>query len=126
MISKWPIEAIPDEDNLFMRVHKNFVHKGNLKPKVFQERGDGDEKSMSTNWEKYSTAQETRDSSNVPADNGVIIFMVDNLRKNNLTVTHAPLDDNQAHTDVNGLPDDLKDVEIRNKLLDNFDWLIEI
>lgn len=122
----WPIEEIPDIDILFYRVHKMYIKSGELKPKVFQERGSGDEKGMSTNWNRYSSAQEVKDQAKIPSDNRVIEFDVLKLRAINLNVNHKPLDTNRSHTNVNGLPDDLDDLEIRNNLLDTFTWSITI
>ena len=122
----WPVEEIPDNDILFYRVHRIYIRAEKLKPKVFQERGTGDEKGMSTNWNLYSTAQDVQDQAKIPSDNGVIEFSVSALRNVDLNVNHKPLDNNRSHTNVNGLPDDLDDLEIRNDLLDMFIWSIKI
>ena len=122
----WPVEQIPNQDLLFFRIHKTFVVDGDLKPKVFQERGSDDSKSMSTDWNRYSSPRECVERARIPADNGAISFIVGDLRNITLNVNHAPLKDNRSHTDVNGLPNDLRDVELRLKMLDLFQWEIKI
>jgi hypothetical protein len=81
---------------------------------------------MSTDWAKYSSPRKCVERARVPTDNGAISFVVGQLRAITLNVNHAPLDDNRSHTDVNGLPNDLKDVELRLKMLDLFRWEIKI
>jgi len=122
----WHIEDIPNEDRLYFRVHKTFVVEGELKPKIFQERGDDDSRSMSMDWDQYSSPIICIRRARIPNDNGAISFMVGELRNITLNVKHAPLEDNRSHTDVNGLPNDLKDVELRLKMLNLFEWEIRI
>jgi len=65
----WPIEPIPDADNVFMRVHRMYFREGELQPGVFKQQGDG----MSVDWDKYSTAEETKKRARKnPRDNAVI------------------------------------------------------
>ena len=120
----WQIEDIPNGDRVFYRANKVWIRGMDLKPKAFKEHGEGEEKSMSTNWELYSSAQATRNQATKPEENGVIAFYVGGLRNIGLTVNHAPLVDNRAHTDVKGLRDE--DVEIRAKMLDLFSWEITL
>lgn len=68
----WEIELIPDDAVLYYRIHKGFVVRGELIPGVFKERGEGKNRGMSTDWDKYSTAQEALNRSKKPADNGVV------------------------------------------------------
>jgi hypothetical protein len=37
----WPIEEIPETDELFMRVHRTFVVNGALIPGAFRDHGGG-------------------------------------------------------------------------------------
>jgi hypothetical protein len=121
----YPIEYIDDNSKLYYRVYKSFYKKGKLKPDVFRELGEGEQKSMSTDWEKYSTPEESRRRAKTPEDNGIVHFISGKLRSLNLSVKHAPQNDNRAHTDVKGNNCPIeKDVEIRLKLLDEIKWNI--
>ncbi|MBO0932717.1 hypothetical protein [Fibrella aquatilis] len=127
--SNWPIEPIPNEHDVYFRVHKNYIVNDGpymFKPRAFVERGDkaDQHKSMSTNWEEYSTPEQTQSEAKIPMDNGVVAMSVGGLRSENLTVNHAPIPTIRAHTDVNGLPDDIKDVEVRVKLFKHCRWVI--
>lgn len=105
----WPIEDIPDADNLFMRVLSDHIlEDGDLKDAAFQDRNG-----MSTNWEKYATAAQTRHSQGRrPTSDYAVIALnagaVRGLRP--LRVQHSPIEPNQdlpggnqAHTDILGL-----------------------
>lgn len=125
----WPIEDIPEEAHLFLRVHKNNTKNGTPNAGAFKEHGDGDKKSMSTDWDKYSDATDSRNRAPSPIDNGVLKFLTQELRTLTLTVTHSPvfkdpiLKDNRAHTDVKGIG---RDPEIRIKLQDlSNEWVIK-
>ncbi len=67
----WEIEFIPDEDHLFYRLHKSFILEGEVLPGAFQERGEGEQRGMSTDWEKYSTADDALQRSKIPNENGI-------------------------------------------------------
>lgn len=99
-------EDIPDDHDLFMRVHKQYTTKGILLPTAFRSQGDG----MSTDWNKYSTPVETKARANKnPENNGVISFSVGATRKiPEQIVKHTPEDNNRAHTDVFGIKKDPK------------------
>ena len=101
-VSSWPTEEIPDNDYLWMRVHKMRVPSGEIRPNAFQNRPttkDG----MSTDWEKYATPEATRNRGNIPKDNAVISLRVGEVRKiPDQTVVHTPITSNRAHTDVFG------------------------
>jgi hypothetical protein len=115
----WPVEIIPGTDELFMRVHRTFVVNGNLIPGVFRDHGG----SMSTDWNKYSTSNDTLARSKKPADNGVIGMNVGEVRAvQPLEVIHKPLTDNRAHADVSGE----KSTEVRVKLLRIVTWAIPL
>lgn len=103
---RWPVEDIPDGDRLFMRIYRNFYDfaDGRPLPTAFRDHGG----SMSTDWEKYSTAEETRnrvDPSKDPLDNAVIALVVQRVRAiRGLRVEHSPdyAHHNRAHVDVFG------------------------
>jgi hypothetical protein len=97
----WDVENIPEGDFVFMRVHKNNAPNGELLLAAFRDQGAG----MSTDWEKYSTAEQTRNRAgrSKPSDNGVIKLSVTGIRRiEKLSVVHEPLTDNRAHTEVFG------------------------
>ena len=102
MSSDFDPESIPDEDVLYMRVHKTHSRgKGYNEipaPGAFKDHGGG----MSTNWCKYSDPDTTRRQKVNWQDFGVIALMVGKVRKIPQTVEHTPAPDNQAHTDVIG------------------------
>ena len=110
----WPIELIPDADSVFMRAHKDYFRSGDLLPGVFREQ-DG---SMSVDWNKYSSAHETRERGKNPMANAVLRLSVGNVRSvNSLDVEHTPEPDNRAHSEIN-LPSNREDLtEVRLKLL---------
>jgi len=93
-------EEIPDNDNLYYRIHNSYIREGELTPGVFKEKGGG----MSTDWSKYSTAEQSLNRAPNPKDNGIVKFEVGSVRKTKLTVEHFPIPENQSHTDVIGIP----------------------
>lgn len=102
-MSSWPAEDILNEDQLFYRVHRMWVRKGEVIPTAFQNRNAG----MSTDWDKYSTPGETRVRARIPQDNGVVALLVGNVRQvPNQAVVHAPLLENRAHAEVRGEKDE--------------------
>lgn len=110
-MSDWETENIPDSDHLFMRVHTwTFARDGILSAGAFKNHGGG----MSTDWEKYSTAEETRARGKKPPEEYWVVKMnVGEVREvPGQTVEHSPLPENRAHTDVIGE----KDEEVRIKL----------
>ena len=97
----WPAEVIPAADKLYMRVHRMYVRNGDFVVGAFRDQGGA----MSTDWEKYSTPQETRDRARVAADNGVIQMVSGDVAAiPDLTVAHTPdvVLRVRAHTDVAG------------------------
>lgn len=117
----WPQEAIPDADTLLMRVHRNNFPDGQLAPGVFRDI----EGSMSTDWIKYSTAEQTRQRARTPAANGVLRLPVGGVRADaSPRVEHTPdiARGNRAHADVTGE----KSTENRLKLLRLSEWVIPI
>lgn len=108
----WQPEQIPNQDHLFMRVHKTWRKAdGSLALSAFKDHGGG----MSTDWQKYATPQETRRRAKQPADNAVVTLHVGSVRQlPEQQVEHTPdiERNNRAHTDVFGK----KDEEVRMKL----------
>lgn len=126
----WPVESIPDEDRLYMRVHKQYVEKsGEPMPSAFQDRDGG----MSTDWSRYATSDETLSRARKPDKNGVLWMGVGEARSiPNLVVEHTPFlgnpladppqPPNRAHTDVIGEKEE--DPEVRLKLKRISTWTI--
>jgi len=120
----WPQEQIPDEERLFMRVHKSLLVDGELVPGVFREQKG----SISTDWERYSTPQQSLARAAKPAENGIIALLTEGVRSvPPLNVVHEPRPalNNRAHTNIYGLsqpPPEAKN-ERRLKLLEMFhEW----
>lgn len=127
----WPVEDIPNPDALFYRVPVGGLRKDmNVAPGVFKENKG----SISTDWEKYSTAVETRSRQGRPERFAVLRMIVGKVKEiEELTVSHEPIKgvegqpDNQAHTSIYGLesqvvgPADLgRKEKIRSELYDRF------
>ena len=76
----WQVEEIPGEAVLYMRVHRQKVDQtGAPKPVAFQNKPT-DTDGMSTDWEKYSTPQQTRQRARKPEDNIVISLVAGDVR----------------------------------------------
>jgi hypothetical protein len=108
MMNDWPVEEIPDPDGLFYRVSIGWLRPGDLRiaPGIFREnRG-----SISSDWEKYSTAAQTRSRQGRPESFAVIRMIAGFVREiDGLTVLHSPIQnidpqlDNRAHSSICGL-----------------------
>lgn len=96
----WEIEAIPDQDRLYMRIHRQYINPdGTLQPGAFRDHGG----SMSTDWNKYRSAQDTLKDAKEPSINAVISMNVGEIRLiPGQAVQHDPMPDNRAHTGVIG------------------------
>jgi hypothetical protein len=99
-----PVEEIPDADSLYYRVHVSLVkhNAGKVAPNCFRDsKGTG----MSTNWSKYSTPERTRhDGRDKASQYGIVELPVAAVRRiDELSVVHAPVDGNDAHSHVFGL-----------------------
>ena len=87
----WPKEDIPNEASVFMRLHRNLIFTGEIGPNVFRDQEGG----MSVDWDKYSSASETRARGRTPADNAVISMGVASIRAiEALVVEHDPVQEN--------------------------------
>jgi hypothetical protein len=117
----WPVEQIPDEDVLFFRIHRNYMVNDDEVPLgAFRDQGGG----MSTDWNKYSTPEESQMRSSIPADNGIVSLRVGGVRGiNPLSVTHAPEPGNRSHTEVHG---DKKAPRVRLQLQRLAAWAIKV
>ena len=99
IISSW-IESIPDSARLFMRIHVMLVPNRQLHPGIFREQRGA----MSVDWEKYSTAEQTRLRAREPNKNGIIALVAGAVRAiDQMTVKHEPIRANRAHTGIHGL-----------------------
>ena len=122
----WPKESIPDEDWLYMAVHRGFTADGEPIPGAFRDHKDpkdpaGEQAGMSMEWAKYTTPDETRNRRRKPKDNGVIAIRAGDIKAiSDLTIEHWPLDDNRSHTNVFGM----KTAEVRLLLLRRSKWVI--
>ncbi len=97
--TSWEIEHIPDEDLLYMRVHKTYCRDSKLAPIAFRDHEGG----MSTDWSRYARPEQTRDRAKDPSKNAVVSMGVERVRAiQGLQVVHSPLHDNRAHTNVIG------------------------
>ncbi len=100
-----PVEVIPDNADLHYRVHRNLVKTsgGRLGPNCFRDpTGEG----LSTDWSKYKTAAQTRLSKGADKaiDYGVVTLPVGRVRGiQQLSVVHAPTNDNDAHSHILGI-----------------------
>ena len=107
----YPVEIIPDSDSVFMRAHRNHVRDGEFGPGVFRAHAGG----MSVDWDKYSSADATRERGKQSRENYAVIQMgVRGIRAiKGLDVKHSPEANNRAHSNVD-LPEGREDVtEVR-------------
>ena len=106
------VEEIPDEANLFRKVHPNFFNRetGMVSSAAF----DKDE--MSVNWEKYRSAEQSADEKSAV----VVALVAGDCRELKQTVVHTPIEPdqefgpNQSHAEVRGK----KAKSIKTKLKD--------
>jgi len=113
----WPKETIPDEDFLYMRVHRVHCSDGELEPDAFKDHQGG----MSGDWSKYSTVLDTLErATSDKNDNGVIQLNCGHIRAiPPLIVDHQPEPKNRAHTEVMGK----KNTKVRLALLRKAEWV---
>ncbi len=130
----FPVEEIPNEDSLYYRIHKNDVIGCDVVPGAFRERGEGEQKGMSTDWSRYATPAESINMSpdgiipiNREATHGIISLPVGQVRAIDcLFVEHNPLAWNQAHAHILGIPPKKpSSTEVRNKLTRIYRWEIK-
>ena len=98
----WAVEVIPDEDNLYKRVHRVHTTRHGIEPSAFKNLPTGSP-SMSVDWARYSTCQECRARAKVPSDNAVVQLRTGRVRAvPGQTVGHSPIEINRSHADVTG------------------------
>jgi hypothetical protein len=98
----YPKEQIPNEASLYYRIHKTYIIDNEIIPGAFQSKIDG----MSTDWDKYSTPQQSLALSKNPADNGIVKFSVGLIRQQpSMDVEHDPQLYNRAHSLIHGVPE---------------------
>jgi hypothetical protein len=130
MSDAWPIEVIPDEDRLFMRVHRNRIQNDLPDAGLFQNHGEGGDAGTSTDWSRYSEPEDTirRKLAEAPTWRGGVIQMAAGVVRNSpkQTVEHAPLPDNRAHTNVKGpKKGGVEGTRIRYLFMRSWKWAIE-
>ncbi|MGH2531680.1 MAG: hypothetical protein ACRDJW_05180 [Thermomicrobiales bacterium] len=117
MSEPWPVESIPDSATVYMRVHKQYIKRGQISASCFKNQADptSPRAGRSTDWSTYSTPEECRDRARHPRDNAVIELVVGDIRSiEGQSVEHTPIPNaperkgNRAHTDVFGDKDDLE------------------
>ena len=106
----WPVEEIADGEVLFRRVHRNwFFPNGTLNPGAFRDY------EMSTDWHRYSSAEEARQRARKPHETAIVSLVAGEVRRiDGQHVQHAPISDNRAHTNVVGD----KSTRVRQRLVD--------
>lgn len=100
-----------------MRVHRCNISNGLPAPGAFRPHGGG----MSVDWSRYRNPEGTLASARVEQDNGVVRLLTGGVRGIPLDVTHTPIPENQAHTDVTGFDNP---AEARVKLARLAVWVI--
>lgn len=126
-IVPWDVEEVPEPDILFMRIHRSWFSNGVLNTAAFRNTPtavDG----MSTDWNKYSSALDTRRRSqrNHPVDYAVVQMEVGQVKRlPGQSVVHSPEADNRAHTDVFG--DKLPEVRVKlGRLVDQAGYVYSV
>lgn len=123
--SAWPVEEIPDEHHLYMRVHRTQLDPdGEPFPHAFKNQPTVED-GMSTDWDKYATPVDTQRGARKPAEEYAVIRLpVGATRKiPHQTVTHEPLAENRAHTEVFG---EKKLTEVRERFMQVYKTVIPL
>jgi len=107
-MSDFTVESIPDEDDLFYRIHEVNCRNGNIIPSAFYDIGSA----MSLDRCKYSTPEDSKNRAKIPEKNGIVALKTKMVRAILLNVEHDPTNTNQSHSLVVGK----KDPEIKLKL----------
>ena len=126
----YEVEYIPDEHRLFRRVPENFwndlisssrnsewLKKGRFPPNLF--KYPNEDQNLSADWCKYAKAEDTKNRASPCQVNGVVAFEVGSVRMDNLSVTHNPLCDNQAHSLISAE----NESHLRKSLSSNAEWV---
>jgi len=106
-IPNFEVEAIPDDDFLFMRVHENDFRNEKPVPGAFRNQPKG-AVGMSVDWSKHCSPNDTRSRGSQPSHKYTIIKFTAGAARRipNQTVEHKPVNPpdlpNQAHAEVVG------------------------
>jgi hypothetical protein len=127
------IEEIGNDQKLFYRIHQLNIDseiddpKLKIKPSAFDPQPKPNSVEMSVNWEKYSTAEFTKNQARKPEKNGVLSFITKDVRNIpvNLNVSHKPTA-NQSHSLIHDVVSEQNDPEIRMNLRTICKWEIQI
>jgi hypothetical protein len=125
---EWQKEDIPDPHLLYMRVHRNNVNKfGEPNTVALKDHAPPDgskQPSLSVDWCRYSSPEETQGRTGQPEKYGVVRMVAGVVREiQGLTVEHDPLAENRAHSEIYG---NKKDQEVRVLLTRACDWVIAV
>ena len=122
----WQKEEIPDKDFIYRRIHKNELDEDDptfIPPNNFHEIETG----ISTDWDKYSTAEESLQRAKNPELTCIIRIQAKKVRMlEQLIVEHIPILTNRAHSEIQGLNNHPKPkrVKLRLKLAEFSEWVI--
>ena len=124
-LSGWPKEEIPDDDYLYLRVHRNHQSHGELGFAAFRDRppppDQAGKSGMSTHWSRYATPESAQARAKSPENIGVVRMPVGGVRAiPRLSVEHTPLAEDRSHSDVLGP----KDTESRLQLKRVCEWVV--
>ena len=106
----WIIETIPDAALLFRRFHKQWMDEdGLIDPGLFKDI------EMSADWNKYSTATQSRARAKKAEDNGIVELNVGSLKLLPQDVIHIPSlgSNNRSHSNIKGIKDEEMRLKIR-------------
>jgi hypothetical protein len=85
---EWPVEPIPVHDHLYFRVHQMYIRSDGIAPAAFTNRPAGGE-SMSVDWARYATPEETRGRARKPIENAVVQFVAERVRRGAWTASRT-------------------------------------
>jgi hypothetical protein len=123
----FPVEEIPNEDWLYLRVFHAHVEDGEPTAAAFRDHvSEGRRPGMSVNWNRYATAEETRSQgSQGPEKYGVVKMLAGEVRRiQGLSVEHDPeWPNNRAHSEVYG---NKRDQEVKVRLMRACYWVIRV
>ena len=128
------IEDIPIDTKLFYRIHKVYIDESindeykKIKPSAFDPQPKPKSTELSVNWDKYSTALQTKELARKPELNGVVSFEAKKIKSPeiNLQVKHSPSVINRSHSIIFNVDYYENDPEIRIKLRRICKWEINI
>ena len=121
-MTTFEVEEIPDGDKLFYRVNDKTLRQGSeIHAGCFRQQGAGEQRGMSTDWERYSSAEQCRNRARRPLENSIVSFTKGGLERiNGVDVFHAPEKDNRSHANVRWSDDHRATTRIRAILLERY------